>query len=143
MGHDAWSRLQLRRGNLSPLALHPRRTNVGPWFIFQSGGEIDNRTARIPGALPVLASGIPVRGEEGEVDVLKLFGVNPLNKSDFIAHSLELAQGFVIVKQPHIDGRKVAFIEHFGNFLSFERSSAHDRSPVKVSAGDWGKVRQR
>src|SRR3981081_2887759 len=98
MGHDAWSGLQLRKRDLSQFPLHPRRPNVGAWFIFESSREINNRAARIPGALPVLASRIPVRGEEGKVDVLKLFGVNPLNKSDFIAHGLKLAQGFVIVE---------------------------------------------
>src|SRR5260370_42613697 len=99
MGHDARSRLQLRRGNLSPFAFHPKGTNVSARFVFQSGREIDDRAARIPGALPVLASSARVRGEEGEVYVLKLFRVHPLNKSDFIAHRLELTQGLVIVEQ--------------------------------------------
>ena len=55
--------------------------------------------------------------------MLKLFGVNPLNKGDFIAHGLKLAQGFVIVEQAHIDGNKgLIYAQIEGGFRTSSRT---------------------
>src|SRR5579863_685456 len=128
------TRLQFGRRNLSSLAFDPQRPDLGAGLIFESRRKIDEGAAGIAGVFPALARGLFIRSEEGEVNVLKLFGAHALDKADLISHRLKLSHGFVVIEQPNIGSGEVALVEHFGDFLAFERSGADNRSAVKRPA---------
>jgi hypothetical protein len=130
MRRDARSRLQFGRHNATEFALHPKRTHAGARLIFQSAGKVDDGAARIARTFPVLARAFRIGGKESEIDVFKLLGPHALNKADFVAHGFELAQRFVVIEQAHVHCRKVARVEHLGNFFALERGGADDRDTI-------------
>ncbi len=143
MRGDAGSGLQFRGGDLSALPLDPYRPHAGPGFVFQRGGKIDDGTAGIASIFPVLACALFIRCKKSKVHVLKLLGAHSLDKTDLVAHGLELAEGLVVIEQANIGGREVALVQHLGDLLALERSGAHDRGAVKISASGDGMRRKR
>src|ERR1700722_9236713 len=134
MRRNARAGLQFRRRDLLALALDPQRTNGRSRFTLQSRRQVDDGAAGVPGAFPVLARAVAVGREESEVHVFELLGTDALDETDFVAHGFELAQGFVVIEQTNIHGREVALVQHFRDFLAFERGGAHNRGAIEISA---------
>src|SRR5580698_7876325 len=143
MSHNAGTRLQLRLPHVSTLALYPDRAHAGASFFVQRPGKVNDRTAGITGAFPVLADTRRVGGEEGEIHVRKLLCAHALDEVDFVAGRFELADRLVIVKQANIYRGEVALIEHFSDFFPLERGSTHDGHAVELPACRSGKGRSR
>ncbi len=142
MGGHTRPGLQIQGQNLCTLALHPGRTHAGAGFVFERAGKINDGAACVTRSLPVLAGAFGVGGEERKVHVLEQFGADALNESDFVAHRLQLAEGFVVIEQTDVNRWKVAVVQHFGNFFATQRCGAHNRSPVKGAATARGVGRQ-
>jgi len=141
MGYNARSGLQVRLPCLSALALHPERPDRGARFLFQCTGKIDNGAAGIAGALPVLASAFRIGGKEGKIHFGELLSPHTLDEVDFVARGFQLSDGLVVIKKAYIQGRKIAFAEHLGNFLALERGRTYDGRPIKLPAGGRGSGR--
>ena len=56
----------------------------------------------------------------------KLLGADALDEVDFVARRFQLADRFIIIEQAHIDRGEVSLVEHFGDFLPFQRSRTDD-----------------
>src|SRR5689334_8095523 len=107
MRGNARSRLQLRRSDLSPLALDPQRPNGRPSLVFECSREIHNGASCVPGVFPTAARAVLIRGKEREVHVLELLGAHALNKTDLVAHGFQLTERLVIIQQTNVGGGKV------------------------------------
>ena len=140
-GHTG-ARLQVGRQDLPALPLHPQGSNGSARFVLERAREVNDGAARVARPLPVLAGRFGVGGEEGEIHVLELFGPHALNEADLVAHRLELAQGLIVIEQAHVHRREIAVVQHFGNFLTTQRSGAYDCGPVQ-GAADGGQVGSR
>src|SRR5438309_9185946 len=107
----------LRRWFVTRFALqflfYPWRTDGDVTFSIQGIGKIENSGPGLESALPVPASKSGVGGEEGKIDVAKMFGVGGLDKCGFVAHLIELAQRLVVVEQLYVGDRKIHLIENF------------------------------
>jgi hypothetical protein len=57
-----------------------------------------------------------------------------LDEVDLVPGGFELADGFIIIKQAHVDSGKVALIQHLGNFFPFKGAGTHDGNPKELSA---------
>ena len=86
------------------------------------------------GALPVLPRATGIGGEEREIRFDELLSPYALNEIDLVPGRFQLSNGLVIIQQAHIDRRKVALIEHLGDFLALQRGCAHNRRAIKLSA---------
>ena len=117
MGHYGRSGLEYRGKRLAQLPLNPRRFDLRFRLVFQSIGEIDDRTARILRLFPVLAGTFLVRGKEREIDFFKLLRAHALDKRNFISDRFQLAQRFVVIEQLDVSRGKIAVAQDLGNFF--------------------------
>ena len=69
----------------------------------------------------------------------ELLGAHALDKVDFVARRFQPPDRLVIVKQADIHRGEVSLIQHFGDFLPFERGGAHDSRAVELPARRNGK----
>ena len=142
MSHNRRTRLQLRRERLPKLSLHPGGPEGGITLVFERVREVNNRTATLENLSPVSASTHRIRSKKSEIHVLKLLSPNALNESNFVLQRLDLSQRLVVIEELDLGRRKVALIQYFGNFLSFEGRCSHNRYAIKaagsISVGDSG-----
>ena len=143
MRHHTGRRLQFRLPYLAALALQPEGANLRVSFLFQSTGKIDDRAARIARPLPVITRTLRVGREEGKVHVSKPFSSHALDEVDFVARRFELADRLVIIEQANVHGRKVALVQHLGDFFPFKRGSAHDSGAEMLPARGGGRGQSR
>src|ERR1051325_1565490 len=132
MRGNARSRLQLRRSDLSALALDPQRPDGRPSLVFERSREIHNGASCVPGVFPTAACALLIRGKKREVYVLELLGAHALDKTDLVTHGLQLTERLVVIQQADVGGGKIALVEDLGYFLALQRSGAHNGGAIEV-----------
>src|ERR1700676_2937912 len=143
MGDGSRARLQLPNQKLPKLPADPRGTHYRVGLIFQSRREVYDGAARIACRFPVGAGRILVCGKESKIYILKLFGAHVLDECDLVSHCFQLSQRFIVIQQLDIDRRKIAIVEHVGNFLALERACADDGEAVEITSANSVRLRRR
>src|SRR5262249_49794598 len=100
--------------------LNPQGTNGGPRLIFQQRRQIDNRATGVASIFPTAARALLIRRKEREIYMFELLGTYPLNETDLVAHSFELAERLVVIEQADCGSGKLALIQHFGKFFALQ-----------------------
>jgi hypothetical protein len=112
--------------------MHPRRPDEDTFLALQCIGKIDDAGPGKRSVLPVRERCIGMPGKKSKIGTQKGAGADGLNKRDFIADGLQLAECLAIVQKDEIGSRKGAGCQGVIEFFAAERCGSHDSDTVIV-----------
>src|ERR1700719_3027862 len=114
-------------------ARHNANLPLNPWcpqfnsrLPGQSVGEIDDVAAGLLGHAPGVSGEVLFGGEEGEIDVIHVFGQDTLNKRRLVANCFELTKRLVVVEQANVMGGEITVADYVFQLAALEAGGPDD-----------------